>query len=243
MTDLLRRDLGFEGVTISDALDMAGVGEWPGRGARCGRRDPGRRRPAVGRRGSRGVGSHRADAGRGGGAGSCSIRPRWPPRNVVLPRSASGCGRPARRRTSRSLAARHIRRSPMKLATRVDHARPRSRVGLLPVRAQRVLAVMPRPTDLTPADTSSTVAPALAAALRRYHADVDEVVVEPEPDAAAIAAIRERARDVDLASSAPSTPIDSDRSSTWSRRSPRPTRPRSPSRCEDPGTSPAIRPG
>ncbi len=52
---------------------------------------------------------------------------------------------------------------------------------------------MPRPTDLTPADTSSTVRPALAAALRRYHADVDEVVVEPEPDAASIAAIRERA--------------------------------------------------
>ena len=72
---------------------------------------------------------------------------------------------------------------------------------LLPIRREyigRVLAVMPRPTDLTPADTSSTVEPALAAALRRYHGDVDEVVVEPEPDAASIAAVRARADAADL---------------------------------------------
>jgi beta-N-acetylhexosaminidase len=73
---------------------------------------------------------------------------------------------------------------------------------LLPIRWEavgRVLAVMPRPTDLTPADTSSTVEPALGAALRRYHGDVDEVVVEPEPDAASIAAVRARAEAADLA--------------------------------------------
>ncbi len=77
----------------------------------------------------------------------------------------------------------------------------RDPAGLLPIRwssVGRVLAVMPRPTDLTPADTSSTVTPALAAALRRYHADVDEVVVEPEPDAASIAAVRGRALAADL---------------------------------------------
>jgi beta-N-acetylhexosaminidase len=74
--------------------------------------------------------------------------------------------------------------------------------GILPVRwgaHRRVLAVMPRPSDLTPADTSSTVPPALAAALRRYHADVDEVVVEPEPDVASIAAVRDRALAANLA--------------------------------------------
>ena len=31
------------------------------------------------------------------------------------------------------------------------------------------------------------------AALRRYHGDVDEVIIEPEPDEASIAAIRARA--------------------------------------------------
>src|SRR6185436_19768783 len=78
----------------------------------------------------------------------------------------------------------------------------RDQAALLPVRwstGGRVLAVMPRPSDMTPADTSSTVAPALAAAMRRYHGDVDEVVVEPEPDASAIAAVGNRAAGVDLA--------------------------------------------
>ena len=78
----------------------------------------------------------------------------------------------------------------------------RDPAGLLPVRwssVARILAVMPRPTDLTPADTSSTVAPSLAAAVRRYHGDVDELVVEPEPDQPTIAAVRDRASDADLA--------------------------------------------
>jgi beta-N-acetylhexosaminidase len=63
---------------------------------------------------------------------------------------------------------------------------------------RRVLAVMPRPTDLTPADTSSTVAPGLTPALRRYHRDVDEVTVEVEPDRASIDALRTRAHAADI---------------------------------------------
>ena len=52
---------------------------------------------------------------------------------------------------------------------------------------------MPRPADLTPADTSSAVAPGLAAALRRHFATVDEVVVDQAPDRDSIAAVRDRA--------------------------------------------------
>jgi beta-N-acetylhexosaminidase len=52
---------------------------------------------------------------------------------------------------------------------------------------------MPRPADLTPADTSSSVTPGLAAALRRYHADVEEIVVDQIPDRDSIAAVRARA--------------------------------------------------
>ena len=52
---------------------------------------------------------------------------------------------------------------------------------------------MPRPADLTPADTSSTVAPGLAAALRRHHRNVEEIVVDQAPDAGSIAAVRDRA--------------------------------------------------
>jgi beta-N-acetylhexosaminidase len=70
--------------------------------------------------------------------------------------------------------------------------------GLLPLALQpsdRIAAIMPTPTDQTPADTSSTVAPGLAAALRVHHPAVDEIVVDHAPPADQIAAIRERVRD------------------------------------------------
>ena len=51
---------------------------------------------------------------------------------------------------------------------------------------------MPAPTDLTPADTSSTVVPGLAAALRTRFGRVDEVVTSPAPTDAEIAAVRDR---------------------------------------------------
>ena len=61
-----------------------------------------------------------------------------------------------------------------------------------------ILAVMPTPTDLTPADTSSVVAPGLARALRARHGRVEELVVPIAPADADIAAARERARAADL---------------------------------------------
>jgi beta-N-acetylhexosaminidase len=51
---------------------------------------------------------------------------------------------------------------------------------------------MPTPIDLTPADTSSTVAPGLAAALRTRFGRVDEVVTSAAPTDAEIAAVRDR---------------------------------------------------
>jgi beta-N-acetylhexosaminidase len=69
---------------------------------------------------------------------------------------------------------------------------------LLPLRResdQRILAVMPRPVDLTPADTSSYVEPGLATALRAHHQMVDEVVVGHAPSPKEIAAIRSSATD------------------------------------------------
>jgi beta-N-acetylhexosaminidase len=55
-----------------------------------------------------------------------------------------------------------------------------------------ILAIMPQPTDLTPADTSSTVPPGLGRALRTRFASVEEVVVGVAPTASEIAALRER---------------------------------------------------
>jgi beta-N-acetylhexosaminidase len=201
MTGLLRRELGFEAVAISDALDMGAVAG-PDRvadvvaairagvdllltaadpealarieaalvaGAEGGMLDAGEL-AATERR----VGTLRAWLGTAGPAPDLAV-----------------VGSAEHRSLAAQLAARSI--------TLV-----RDPGGLLPIgagrdRPRRILAVMPRPTDLTPADTSSTVAPGLAAALRRYHADVDEVVVAPEPDDAAIAAVRDRAGAADLA--------------------------------------------
>jgi beta-N-acetylhexosaminidase len=73
--------------------------------------------------------------------------------------------------------------------------------GLLPLRLSpdaRVAAIMPTPTNLTPADTSATVAPGLAEALRRYHGNVIEFVTPFRPSAAEIAAFKEQAKGFDL---------------------------------------------
>jgi beta-N-acetylhexosaminidase len=61
-----------------------------------------------------------------------------------------------------------------------------------------ILAVMPAPRDLTPADTSASVAPGLATALRKQHPNVDEIVTSHSPTDAEIAEARRRAADADL---------------------------------------------
>ena len=200
MTGLLRGELGFDGVSITDALDMAGVGRGPGgipdvvAAIQAGvdllltAADPVARdgiERALVDAAARGLFE---EEGRAATERRLTALREWlasfgdaPDIDVVGSSEHQG------------LAA--------ELATR-SITLVRDPAGLLPVRwshVRRVLAVMPRPTDLTPADTSSTVAPALAAALRRYHGDVDEVVVEPELDASAIAAVGNRAASVDLA--------------------------------------------
>jgi beta-N-acetylhexosaminidase len=200
MTGLLRDEIGFEGVSITDALDMAGVGRGPGgipdvaaaiqagvdlllTGADPVARD--RIEAALVDASARGLFDA---AGRASSDRRLAALREWlasfgdaPDIDVVGGTEHQG------------LAA--------ELGTR-SITLVRDQAALLPVRwstGGRVLAVMPRPSDMTPADTSSTVAPALAAAMRRYHGDVDEVVVEPEPDASAIAAVGNRAAGVDLA--------------------------------------------
>jgi beta-N-acetylhexosaminidase len=74
----------------------------------------------------------------------------------------------------------------------------RDEAGLLPLRLspdERMLAIVPRPADLTPADTSSYDTPRLAEGLRKFHAQVDEVVVPLNPGESEIAALVERSRD------------------------------------------------
>ena len=73
--------------------------------------------------------------------------------------------------------------------------------GLLPLRLDptaEIFVVMPRPADLTPADTSSTVQPALADAIRRHHPRVTSHVIGQDPGEAEIAAARAAASTADV---------------------------------------------
>jgi beta-N-acetylhexosaminidase len=69
---------------------------------------------------------------------------------------------------------------------------------LRPAAGTNVLAVMPRPRALTPADTSGSVDPGLASALRERLANVDEIVTAQPPTDEEIAAVRERALAADV---------------------------------------------
>ena len=71
----------------------------------------------------------------------------------------------------------------------------RDRAGLLPLRVangKRLAVIIPTPLDLTPADTSSYVLPALAPALRRHYPSVDEFVLPHAPTEGNIAALLPR---------------------------------------------------
>jgi beta-N-acetylhexosaminidase len=73
--------------------------------------------------------------------------------------------------------------------------------GLLPLQPkpeQRIAAIVPKPIDLTPADTSSYITPGLGAALRRYHPNVDEFMLSYAPQDDEIADLLERLGDYDI---------------------------------------------
>jgi beta-N-acetylhexosaminidase len=64
--------------------------------------------------------------------------------------------------------------------------------SLLPMRlaaGSRVAVIQPRPTDMTPADVSSLVTPALAEAVRKRHSVTDEFIVDHAPTDTDIAAL------------------------------------------------------
>ncbi len=73
--------------------------------------------------------------------------------------------------------------------------------GILPLRLsekQRLAVFLPRPQDLTPADTSSYVVPQLARVLRAYHPHLDEFVLPHAPQDRDIAAMLEIIHNYDL---------------------------------------------
>jgi beta-N-acetylhexosaminidase len=196
VTDLLRDELGFDGIAVSDALDMGGVRDGDGgpdvTGALlagidlllCGPD------PAAQQRVEDGLARafERVDPGsRAAARGRLAELRHWlggfdqPPIEIV--------GSAEHRALASELATRSI--------TTI-----RDRAGLLgrPLAAGvRVLVVEPRPTLLTPADTTASLpAGGLGAAIRELHSDVESIVLEDAVTDADIARVRERARDAGL---------------------------------------------
>ncbi len=77
----------------------------------------------------------------------------------------------------------------------------RDQANLLPIRLeadQRLAVVIPRPADLTPADTSSYIVPALADSLRVYHPNLDEFTISSTPGEIEISALLEQLKNYPL---------------------------------------------
>jgi beta-N-acetylhexosaminidase len=196
---LLRGDLGFGGLTVSDALDMGGIAGDDGSGVDvaatlragidlllCGPDPAAQLRVEAGLAAALAAGgSDRLDA-TGAAARLADLR-GWLARFDAPSIEVVGCAE------HRALADELARRSITLI---------RDRDGLLPARLasdSRVLVIEPRPRDLTPADTTSSLAAGgLAEAVRARALLVDGVVVEAAVTDTEIADLRDRAAAADL---------------------------------------------
>jgi beta-N-acetylhexosaminidase len=158
MKGLVRDALGFEGVIVTDALDMGGFGV----------RSPDETLSA---------GADLVLYGPGQLGRLPETSPADSPRLASLLDWLGDDGEP-----SVVAEASHLELASELAARSITLVRDDA--GTLPLRPgpdDRILTVMPRPIDLTPADTSSYVDPGLAAAVRMFHQGTSEVVVSQEP--------------------------------------------------------------
>ncbi len=196
---ILRRDLGFDGIIVTDAMDMHAIrqGEFLGE-----------------------------DSIRAAAAGADLLLVTSDPADhervhAALTRAAQS-GRLDQTEllasAERVLALKDwlakqppapdlsVIRSPehMRVANEIAEASitlVRDDARLLPLRLtdqQRIAVIAPRPIDLTPADTSSYVTPKLAEAFRAYHPRVDEFIISSTPQPADISALFDGVRGYDL---------------------------------------------
>jgi beta-N-acetylhexosaminidase len=198
LRDLLRGQLHFEGVTVSDALDMHALAQGSaqivdavaalraGEDVLLGTADePALQRLEEGLAQAQRRGLIDADDDAAANRRLGELR-GWLGRYDQPPLDVVGCAE------HQALAAELARRS-ITLVRNDDRLLP-----LKPAADARIAVVQTMPADLTPADTSSTVPPALASALRRRLAGVQEILLPAAPGEADIAGLSERLATFDL---------------------------------------------
>jgi beta-N-acetylhexosaminidase len=198
MTDLLRRRLGFDGVSITDALNMEAIPQGAGQvdavlAALAAGVDLLLTAPDAAAR-------DRIERGIAAAAAAGVLDGERVRRSADRVRELAGwlagfdqpdlsvVGCAEHRAIAAELAARSIT-----LVRDGD-----VRIPLRPAAGARIAAIMPAPTDQTPADTSSTVPPGLARALRGHHGAVDEFIVGHAPTDNEITAVQAAVADHDI---------------------------------------------
>jgi beta-N-acetylhexosaminidase len=196
LKDLLRGEMKFGGVVISDAMDMHAIQQGPLHvvemvaGAQAGLDlllltsfvD----QPAIyealllaARHGLLNNAELRASADR------ITALKQWAAQQTVPGLDVIGCAEHA------ALAHEIAERS-------ITLVRDETRqLPLRPAAHEQIVVIVPQPKDLTPADTSSYDKPALAEALRAYHDRVEEIVMPIEPSETEVAALADRAAGAD----------------------------------------------
>ncbi len=198
LRDVLRGQLRFDGVTVTDALDMHALAQGSaqiidavaalraGEDTLLGAPDEAaleRLEEGIAQAQRRGLVDADDDAAAKGRLGELR---GWLGRYEQPPLAIVGCDE------HQALAAELAQRS----LTLV-----RNDVRLVPLKLAadaRIAVVQSVPADLTPADTSSTVQPTLASALRRRLAGVEEILLPAAPGAADIAGLGERLAGFDV---------------------------------------------
>ncbi|HEY7941556.1 MAG TPA: glycoside hydrolase family 3 protein [Candidatus Limnocylindrales bacterium] len=198
LRDLLRGQLHFDGVTVTDALDMHALAQGSaqiidavaalraGEDVLLGTPDEAaleRLEEGLAQAQRRGLIDAADDAAAKRRLGELR---RWLGRFEQPPLDVVGCDE------HQALAAELARRA-LTLVCNDD--------GLVPLRPAgdaRIAVVQSMPADLTPADTSSLVPPTLAAALRRRLAGVEEILLPAAPGEADLLGLPERLAAFDL---------------------------------------------
>jgi beta-N-acetylhexosaminidase len=195
---ILRKKLAFSGLIVGDAMDMHAMEQGPGYVAEAMaavgagldlvllNHDLSRIEPVfanivhAARRGLLSLEEIQASAQRILALKTWLKRTKQPPLSVVGCREHLALAREVAEK-SVTLVRDNAQRLPLRLASNA-----------------KIAVVVPRPEDLTPADTSSYVTPALAAAVRRYHQRVDEFFIGMSPSLSEVGALREKLKDHDL---------------------------------------------